>query len=334
METETKSMDIFGNVSSSNKNDEPIRIPNAISESDLTYDQKFKQLFADKVFLAPILKNIVPEYEDCELETIEGLINPYSDIEVNYPVYGSEDSGKGKETVTHYDVLVDCALPNGEKVCVDFFFDLEMQRESQPGYSIPKRGVYYCCRLISRQIKTLKDEAYDQLKPVYSVWILINDIPKEKQYSIYTAGMHGQFSDRQIDASEINSQSDLIHLCLIYLSNDFKIEEDQNDLIKYLQSVFIKQVSNPKYNPYSDYSRRIEKEVDDTMTFRESFEERGRKRGIEEGRAEGIIAVLLDGGKTDAEILQYLTTMKSHPLTVDQARNALERYKEENPLLL
>ena len=61
METETKSMDIFGNVSSSNKNDEPTQIPNAISESDFTYDQKVKQLFVDKVFLAPILKNIVPE---------------------------------------------------------------------------------------------------------------------------------------------------------------------------------------------------------------------------------------------------------------------------------
>ena len=30
-----------------------------IKESGLTYDQKFKQLFSKKVFIAPILKNII-----------------------------------------------------------------------------------------------------------------------------------------------------------------------------------------------------------------------------------------------------------------------------------
>ena len=147
-----------------------------LKESGLTYDQKFKQLFAKKIFLAPVLKNIVPEYKELSLETIEGLITPYSDVKVNPQVYNSEDSGKGNETGTHYDVLTDCALPDGETVCVGFFFDLEMQRESKPGYPVPKRGVYYCCRLISRQIENLGEESYNQLKPIYSVWILINNI--------------------------------------------------------------------------------------------------------------------------------------------------------------
>lgn len=319
MEDKIKQMNVFSNISSPIENDE-IQIPDALSDSDFTYDQKFKQLFANKVFLTPILKNIIPEYEDCELETIEELINPHSDVVINPRAYDSEDTGKGNETVTHYDVLVDCALPNGKEICVDFFFDLEMQRESDPGYSIPKRGIYYCCRLISRQIEILKDEAYNQLKPVYSVWILINNIPEDKQYSIYTAKMSGQFNDGWIDASEINNQTDLIHLCLIYLSKDFKIEEDQDDLIKYLQSVFIKQISNPMYNPYSDYSNRIEKEVDVIMTFRESFE----KRGKIEGRIETIIEIGREDDFGDEKIIDKLITKVN--LSKQQALQYLQEY--------
>lgn len=73
-------MDTFDNTGGSK---------NIIKESDLTYDQKFKQLFAKKVFIAPILKNIIPEYKELGLETIETLINTRSDVNVNPQVYSN-----------------------------------------------------------------------------------------------------------------------------------------------------------------------------------------------------------------------------------------------------
>lgn len=297
-----------------------------IKESGLTYDQKFKQLFSKKVFIAPILKNIIPEYKDLSLETIETLINTKSDVNVNPKVYSHDDAGKGSETETHYDVLADCALPGGETVCVGFFFDLEMQRENKPGYPVPKRGVYYCCRLISRQVENLGEEAYNQIKPVYSIWILINNIPKYLQNSIYKAELTGYSNKKSIDVSSINSQVGLIHLCFVYLSEDFSVEENGDNLIKYLQSVFIKQVDNPEFNPYYEYSGKIKKEVDEVMTIRESFEARGEARGIIEGKIE----LLLENEYTDVKIIEFLTTMKNNPLTLEQAEKSLKDYHKEH----
>jgi hypothetical protein len=116
---------------------------------------------------------------------------------------------------------------------------------------------------------------------------------------------------------------DLIHLYLVYLSEDFKYEETQENLIKYLQSVFIKQVDNPKFNPYYEYSSKIKKEVDEVMTIRESFEARGMIKGR--------IAFLLEAGYPDTKIIEYLTTMKKNPLTLEQAEKFLEEYCEEYP---
>ncbi len=197
----------------------------SIEQSKATYDKYFKQLFLKREFLSPILKNIVLEYSGCSLEVIESLITPRGDEVVNPSVYSSEDPGKGNEVPTHYDVLIDCALPNEGEVCVNLFFNLEMQRKSNPGYSIPKRGVYYCCRLINRQIDVLGDEAYDKLKPVYSVWILVKDIPEELKNSVQSVDLASSFFDKKFDNSEkvkqIRKDIDLIHLHLIYLSEDF-----------------------------------------------------------------------------------------------------------------
>lgn len=258
----------------------------SIEQSKSTYDKYFKQLFIKKEFLSPILKNIVPEYLECSLEVIESLIAPRGDEVINPSVYSSEDSGKGKETTTHYDVLIDCALTCGGEVCVDLFFDLEMQRKNTPGYSVPKRGVYYCCRLISRQIDVLGDKAYDKLKPVYSVWILVNDIPEELKNSIQSVDLASSFLDKKFDNSEkvkqIKKDIDLIHLRLIYLSEDLNIEEKQSDLIKYLQSVFTNKVLDKDCNPYHEHSKKIKEEVNAMLSAADEIEIRARQ----EGRAE------------------------------------------------
>lgn len=63
-----------------------------LSESDYTYDIKFKQLFTNRVFLTPILKNIIPEYKECALEEIETLIQPHGDAK------GKPDGVSNSET--------------------------------------------------------------------------------------------------------------------------------------------------------------------------------------------------------------------------------------------
>jgi len=275
----------------------------ALKESEYTYDQKFKQLFQNKKFLVPILKNVVEEYKTLPLPEIEALIISVTGSEEVAVSIGTEDVGKGEEKKTYYDVLAGCRLPDtGSQIMVDLYFDLEMQREENPGYPLPKRGIYYCSRMLSRQLTNLDDADYRALKPVYSVWIIVNDIPEALKYSRYEVSLLGTSSLK--DAAEsynteqktkydravrkLDSQIDLIHLCLIFLSEDFAdLGGAGDELIRYVQSVFIKKVGDPDYNPYADYSQSIQKEADEIMTIVGMFEARAEKRGMKIGEARG-----------------------------------------------
>lgn len=62
-----------------------------ITESEYTYDQKFKQLFQNKKFLAPILKNVVKAYKNLPLPKIESLILTVQSSEEVAAVIGSEN---------------------------------------------------------------------------------------------------------------------------------------------------------------------------------------------------------------------------------------------------
>lgn len=299
-----RKLGVFGEPS----NDEPEPSNN---EPDLTYDQAFKQLFTDKVFLAPILQNIVEGCKELDLEVIENNIRVIEDAKVNPEVYDSEDSGKKGEAPVHYDVL---APYNGTKdgAYVSFYFDLEMQRENVTEYPIVKRGVYYCCRLISRQIEKLGEESYNRLRPVYSVWIIRNDIPKDLENTIYSISLGGGFIGEtqggSEEAAKLNRQSDLIHLCLIFLSEDLEAAESDNDLIRYLTSVFTRKVTDAASNPYAGYSGKIIGKVDEVMTLEEAvakkWEIKGRVEGREEGREEVAKKMIADNMPVNA-VAQY-----------------------------
>lgn len=157
-------------------------------------------------------------------------------------------------------------------------------------------------RMLSRQLTGLDDENYRALKPVYSVWIIVNDIPQALRYSRYEVSLSG-VSSLQVDAvnysektkkrfhqavKNLDSQIDLMHLCLIFLSEDFSdLGEAGDALIRYIQSVFIKKAGDPVYNPYAEYSKSIQKEADDIITIMAMFEARGEKRGEARGETRG-----------------------------------------------
>lgn len=158
--------------------------------------------------------------------------------------------------------------------------------------------------MISRQLTNLNDADYGALKPVYSVWIIINDIPEALQYSRYEVSLTGMSSLKEEAASystehkmkyeravkQLDNQIDMMHLCLIFLSEDFTdLGETGDTLVRYIQSVFVKKVGDVKYNPYAEYSKSIKKEADEIMTVMRMFEARGEARGIiKSGRHHGF----------------------------------------------
>jgi len=104
------------------------------------------------------------------------------------------DLGKDYEKDIEHDLLFEINVPEDEAtVMVRLDFDLEMQRKYRPGYKVPKRGIYYCSRMISGQItdKDFEDAKnnsdyvdYDKLRHIYSVWICLNEVPQGLQNSV------------------------------------------------------------------------------------------------------------------------------------------------------
>lgn len=73
-------------------------------------------------------------------------------------------------------------------------------------------------------------------------------------------------------------------------------------------------------------SKMIEREVNAMMSVADVLEARAERRGEQRGRVE----VLLQFGKTDAEIIQYLTANLNDPLTKEESIEILESCRKEN----
>lgn len=56
------------------------------------------------------------------------------------------------------------------------FTNLEAQHKDNPGYPLVSRAIYYCSRLLSKQMNApdgFQHFDYDKIKKVYSIWICI-----------------------------------------------------------------------------------------------------------------------------------------------------------------
>ena len=57
---------------------------------------------------------------------------------------------------------------------IALIINVEAQNDFYPGYPLIKRGIYYCCRMISSQYgREFTGPHYEKIKKVYSIWICI-----------------------------------------------------------------------------------------------------------------------------------------------------------------
>ncbi|MDE6845879.1 MAG: Rpn family recombination-promoting nuclease/putative transposase [Lachnospiraceae bacterium] len=270
------------------------------------YDEACKRLFQNKEILAPILKRVVKEYEDCTTEEIIRYIDensikgvPLEDIPVGIKGLPTELSSVSEKLIM-YDVHFEAVNPklSSKKITILLHIDLEVQNDykpSNPSYPIIKRGIYYGAREISRQLGTLTDITdYSKIQKVYSIWICNRNIPKNlhntiTEYSITKRDVLGQTDEPEKDY-------DLMTVIVIRRSDNEK-ENTDSALLDYLDAVFEANLLH----------------IDDYVDVRQNpkaVEEVGRMNGLgdsiyEHGISQGfdlfgrLMNLLLEAGRVD-----------------------------------
>ncbi len=82
----------------------------------------------------------------------------------------TEDKSVREGTVT-YDIRFRAIVPGSGEI-IGLIVNVEAQNDFYPGYPLIKRGIYYCCRMISSQYgREFTDSHYERIKKVYSIFI-------------------------------------------------------------------------------------------------------------------------------------------------------------------
>ncbi len=147
------------------------------TDGNASYDAACKRLLSEKIILAWIMKQCLDEFKDCDVNDIaEKYIEgqpQVGEIPVAPDMAGTvihgvnvEDTSLNEGTVT-FDICFYALAPvSGE--LIKLIINVEAQNIFHPGYSLLKRAVYYCSRLISSQYGTeFTSSHYDDIKKVY-----------------------------------------------------------------------------------------------------------------------------------------------------------------------
>ena len=287
------------------------------------YDAACKEILAEKIILAWIMKSTMKEFYELSVQDIsENYIVgtpqvaelPLLPDETNASKIngtGVEDTTITEGTIT-YDVRFYAVLPTTGETA-GLIVNVEAQNDFYPGYPLIKRALYYCSRMISSQYGTeFTNSHYEKIKKVYSVWICLKP-PKYREntitgYSITESniigGVHEKMSDYDlltaimicIGKQNGTEGNGVLRLLDVLLSN----ETDTDTKKKILQDDFD-----------IPMTQQLERRISDMCNLSEGVYQKGIEKGIEKGAEKQLIS----------SIKSLMTTLH---FTLDQAMDALQ----------
>ena len=247
------------------------------------------------------MKSCLAEYADCTVNEIAekyieekpqvAQIPVAPDERQNTSVIqgtGVEDTTITEGTVT-FDIRFHAAVPVSREQ-IGLMINIEAQNQFYPGYPLTKRGIYYCCRMISSQYGTVfTGSHYEKLKKVYSVWICM-DPPKSREntitrYFIQEGNLIGRVREpvKNYDLLSVlllcpgdpgsSGSEGILKLLGVLLSSEIKA----NDKKKLLEQEF-----------HIEMNRTMEREVEQMCNLSQGVEQRGIQKGIQKGIEKGI----------------------------------------------
>ena len=255
------------------------------------YDAACKRVLSEKAILARIMKACLEEYKDCNVNEIsEKFIEgqpQVSTISVLPDENGTIISGMDTEdklvregTVT-YDIRFRAIVPNsGEQI--GLIINIEAQNDFYPGYPLIKRGIYYCCRMISSQHgREFTGSHYEKIKKVYSIWICMNP----PQYRENTITRYRLVEEQLVGrATELVKNYDLLSIIMLCLGRPDG--ENYDGVLRMLDVLLSHETSEAEKRKIlqDDYdiqmTQAMEREVSIMCNLSKGVEEKGVAKGI------------------------------------------------------
>ena len=268
------------------------------------------------------------EFKDC---SIDDIINKYIEGEPHVAEIGvhpntsnvklitgmnSEDKSLNEGWVT-YDIIFYALAPQ-DGYLIKLILNVEAQNDTNPGYPLTKRALYYCGRMLSAQYgREFVNAEYEKLKKVYSIWICTDGpLYKQNTINIYSV-KEDSFVGEHVEP--VNNY-DLLTVVMIYTAKDFM--DLQDDVIKMLSVLLSRNLdAQERMNILGDsfgiaMTEKVKQEVDEMCNLSKGIREEGEAIGIVKGEAIGELKerlknvnALMDSLKVSAldamEILKF-----------------------------
>ena len=293
-----------------------------ITDDSAGYDAACKRVLSEKAILARIMKSCLEEYKDCDVNEIaEKYIEGQPQVSAA-PVLPDEDgtiiSGMDTEdksvhegTVT-YDIRFRAIVP-GSREQIGLIINVEAQNDFYPGYPIIKRGIYYCCRMISSQYgREFTSSHFEKIKKVYSIWICVNP-PKNRENTITRYRLVEEHLVGE--ATELVRNYDLLSIIMLCLGGSDR--ENYDGVLRMLDVLLSNETSEEEKRKIlqDDYDIQMTQTMEREVSVMCNLSKGVREKGIAEGLAKGMTNGI------SASIKSLMETMN---LPIEQAMAALK----------
>ena len=272
-----------------------------VTQAKEKYDAACKRLLSEKIILAHILKSCVAEFRDYDAafiaeHCIEG--KPYvSEVPVAPDETGAMLRGMNTaqtsptEGDAYFDIYFNAIVPGTGEV-IQLIINVEAQADFYPGYPLPKRGIFYCGRMISAQCGTVFEGSdYGKIRKCYSIWVCMNP-PKKRENTItyYKITEHYLIGN---DKEPVENY-DLLSLVMIHLGSENS--DNYSGVLKLLGTLFTsgataevkKQILQDEFD--IPMTQTIEKEVSSMGgSFFEAALARRANEIFEQGVEQGLL---------------------------------------------
>ncbi len=309
------------------------------AEMAAKYDTCCKILISNKVVLAYIMKYCIKEFSDFDVNYIANncidgtpqiseVAVDRNTLDAPQKITGlnTEDKTQTEGTV-YFDIRFVGILPDTDEN-IRIIINIEAQNNFNPGYSLIKRGLYYCARLVSAQKETEfgKDD-YNNIRKVYSIWIC-TDTPN---YAKNTINKYCFKEEHLVGEYEANSDDyDIMNMVMVCLDKDGEdIEKSASELLKLLRVLLSEYIQVDRRKDILNNRFKVDvkdSEVNTMCNLGEGLMQRAMTKGEAKGRALGKsegIAIGKSEGIDVGKLESIKNIMKNMMWTFEQAATAV-----------